>query len=109
MVAFHFQFANRAGWRCEECRKNGLERKRRCGWLAGELRGERHVVWARRSVRVDECPKSLVTAESVSLVEAFAAWKLAGGGDAGGLAARTADAFCVLESELRAEMAHGTE
>ena len=39
IVAFHFQFANQAGWRCDACRRNGLEKKRRCGWLAARRGG----------------------------------------------------------------------
>ena len=108
-VAFHFQLASQAGWKCEDCRKHGLEAKRRCGWLAEDRRGPRKTVWARGRLFLDSCPKSYVTAESVSLVEAFGAWKLVGGGDFAGLPARTVDAFCVLENELRAEMSNGTE
>ena len=33
IVAFHFQFSSQAGWRCDVCRRTGLEKKRRCGWL----------------------------------------------------------------------------
>jgi hypothetical protein len=113
IVAFHFQFANQAGWKCEECRKNGLEAKRRCGWLAESgLRGRPgagKMVWGRRRVFLDTCPRSFVSAESIGLVEAFAAWKLIGSGDFASLPARTADAFCVLENELRAEMSNATE
>jgi len=60
-------------------------------------------------VFLDTCPRSFVSAESIGLVEAFAAWKLVGSGDFASLPARTADAFCVLENELRAEMNNGTE
>ncbi len=109
IVAFHFQRANQAGWRCGECRKNGLEAKRRCGWLAEAERGPRCMVWARRPVYLETCPRSYITAASMTLVEAFAAWKLLGGGDPGALAARTADAFCVLENELRVEMSNATD
>ena len=109
IVAFHFQFANQAGWRCDECRKNGLEAKRRCGWLAETQPGAGKMVWGRRKVFLDTCPKSFVSAESIGLVEAFGAWKLVGSGDFASLPARTADAFCVLENELRAEMNNGTE
>jgi len=109
IVAFHFQFANQAGWKCDECRRNGLEAKRRCGWLAETQRGASKIVWVRRRVFLDTCPRSFVSAESIGLVEAFGAWKLVGSGDFASLPARTADAFCVLENELRAEMNNGTE
>ncbi len=109
IVAFHFQLASQAGWKCAECRKNGLERKRRCGWLAEAQRGPKTTVWGRRSVFLDSCPKTYITGESMSLVEAFAEWKLLGSSDAGSLPARTADAFCVLENELRTETNNGAE
>jgi len=67
------------------------------------------MVWGRRRVFLDTCPRSFVSAESIGLVEAFAAWKLVGSGDFASLPARTADAFCVLENELRAEMSNATE
>jgi len=109
IVAFHFELAHQAGWKCGDCRKNGLESKRRCGWLPEIQEDAPKIVWARGSVFLDTCPKSFVTADSTSHIRAFAAWKLLGGSDRAGLTARTADAFCVLENELRAEMDHGTD
>lgn len=58
---------------------------------------------------MESCPKSLITAESESLVESFWAWKLLGGCDLTNLPAKTVDAFCVLENELRAEVNDGTK
>src|SRR6185312_6070681 len=46
-VAFHFLSGNQAGWKCESCRRQGLEGTRRCGWIPEEQRGPRKVVWAR--------------------------------------------------------------
>ena len=103
IVAFHFQFANQAGWRCGDCRKNGLEQARRCGWLTRDVRPAR-VVWARRSVAVDSCPISYVSAESSAWIQEFQVWKLFGGVDIYALPARTVEAFCILENESRAEM-----
>jgi hypothetical protein len=60
-------------------------------------------------VFLETCPRSYVTADSIALVDAFAARKLVGGGDPTALPARTVDAFCVLENELRAEMNNATE
>jgi len=62
------------------------------------------VVWARRTVAVDRCPVSYVSAESSAWIQEFHAWKLIGGVDAFALPARTVEAFCILENELRAEM-----
>jgi len=103
IVAFHFQFANQAAWRCGQCRKDGLERGRNCGWLPGSDKPKR-VVWARRSVAIDSCPVSYVSAESDALLQEFQVWKLFGGLDVFNLPARTAEAFCILENELRAEI-----
>jgi hypothetical protein len=62
------------------------------------------VVWARRAVAIDSCPVSYVTAESSALIQEFQVWKLFGGVDAFALPARTVEAFCILENELRVEM-----
>ena len=73
IVAFHFQFANRAGWNCDECRKHGLEKKRRCGFIAEEKRGNPFVVWGRKRARTEECPKSFITGQSLAWIEEFVA------------------------------------
>lgn len=103
IVAFHFQFANQAGWRCEDCRRNGLEVTRRCGWLQIDETPSQ-VVWARARVATDRCPVSEITAESNALIQEFQVWKLFGRLDAFSLPARTVEAFCILENELKAEM-----
>src|SRR5260370_36953069 len=75
IVAFHFQLSNAAGWKCDACRKSGLERKRRCGWLPEALEAPAQIVWARKQVATDVCPKSLITAASLGWIEAFLIWK----------------------------------
>ena len=50
-----------------------------------------------------ECPKSLVTAESLAWIEEYQAWKLAGGGDYRTMGARQWDAFSTLEQVLTQE------
>ena len=104
MVAFHFQFANQAGWGCDACRKNGLEKQRRCGWLGLPAEG---VVWARRGVAVGSCPKSYVTAESEGLVEEFFVRRRLGGMDFAELSARQVEAFVILEQAVEGERQHG--
>ncbi|HEV8147030.1 MAG TPA: hypothetical protein VGP79_11640 [Bryobacteraceae bacterium] len=101
IVAFHFHTASQAGWKCDVCRKQGLEAKRRCGFIREEKRGPRRAVWVRGRVAIEECPKSAVTAASVEWLERFFAWRFAGGGDVTGLAARDADAILTLEAEWR--------
>src|SRR3954468_5537067 len=94
IVAFHFQFSNQAGWRCDTCRKSGLAMKRRCGWLPVNVDKTPSVpVWVRGRVGSTECPKSYVTSESLALLEQFYAWKLLGSIDPKTLPARTMDAF----------------
>jgi hypothetical protein len=60
-------------------------------------------VWARGGVGVFECPKSYITAESLTWIEEFHVRKLFGFGDVMSLPARAVDAFCALERESIAE------
>jgi hypothetical protein len=108
IVAFHFQFANRAGWDCDACRKNGLEAKRRCGFLAPEGRADPRTVWARKRARTDECPKSLVTGESLALLEEFFVRRRLGMVDGMETPARKVDAFLILREEMEREERDGT-
>ena len=107
IVAFHFQLGNRAGWDCDICRKNGLERKRRCGWMEHDKVSTPGIVWARGRETLTTCPTSYVTSESLALLEEFHAWKLLGAGSMYDLPARLVEAIFVLENELRAEKADG--
>jgi hypothetical protein len=108
IVAFHFQFANRAGWDCDACRKNGLEVKRRCGFLLPENRAEPRTVWARKRTRTEECPKSLVTGESLALLEEFFVRRRLGMVDGMETPARKVDAFLILREEMEREERDGT-
>lgn len=103
IVAFHFQFANQAAWKCDACRKSGLEKKRRCGWLEETGPTAPQVIWARKQVSVASCPTSYITPESLALLEDFHAWKLMGATDIYRLPARLVEAIFVLENELRSE------
>jgi adenosine deaminase len=102
IVAFHFQLGNKAAWNCDACRKSGLEKKRRCGWLANDADAIARVVWVRGRVSLTTCPTSYITAESIALLEEFNVWKLLGAGSAYDLPARLVEAIFVLENELRA-------
>jgi hypothetical protein len=104
MVAFHFLRGEGSRWKCDACRKQGLEKRRRCGFLPQEQRGPKRIVWARGRAAAEECPKSLVTAASIELVERYFASKVWRWSDP---TARDADAFMLLEEELRAEVASG--
>ena len=100
-VAFHFLSGNQAGWKCESCRRQGLEGTRRCGWIPGEQRGPRRVVWARGRAATEECPRSWVTPESIGWVEWFFASKSFGRVELVALPAKEADAMLTLEKEWR--------
>ncbi len=104
IVAFHFQFSNQDGWKCEPCRKSGLERKRRCGWLAGPIESPARIVWARKEVALETCPRSYVSPESEAWVEEFFVRRKFGFfGNLEELGAREVEAFLILESEMNRE------
>jgi hypothetical protein len=107
IVAFHFQLGNKAAWSCDICRKSGLERKRRCGWLVNVEATPSTIVWARGRTTLATCPTSTITPESVALLEEFHAWKLLGAGSFFDLPARLVHAIFILENELRAERNDG--
>lgn len=107
IVAFHFQFSNRAGWDCENCRRNGLEVKRRCGFLPENRRGEPRIVWGRKQTHCEECPRSFVTGASLALVEEFFVRRRLGIEDSLDLEARKIEAFLILRDEIEREERDG--
>jgi hypothetical protein len=60
-------------------------------------------VWVRRNAVAFRCPKSIIGADSVSLMDQFRIWKLCGSPDLREYPARTAEAFLILENEIRLE------
>jgi hypothetical protein len=112
MVAFHFVYAGesagRGGWNCDSCRRHGLEKKRRCGFLASEERGEVRIVWGRHGAQAEECPKSLITGESLVLIEEFLVGRRLGMQNGLEMDARKADAFLILQAEMEREQRNGT-
>lgn len=98
--------SKQAGWECDACRKAGLEAKRRCKWLAIDDDERGPVVWARGSVAVTRCPKSLITGESETLVEEFLVGRRLGW-RAERMSARQVEAFVILESALTEEKRNG--
>src|SRR5690606_32879292 len=78
-VAFHFQISNQAAWKCDTCRKQGLEKKRRCSWIGPP--DPSRVVWARADVRLGTCPKSYITAQSIDWLERYHVQRTFGFGD----------------------------
>lgn len=63
-------------------------------------------VWARAGVALWTCPRSFITAESITLVEEFAVWRQLGGAT-GRLTAKQVDGFAILEGMLAKELKHG--
>jgi len=63
----------------------------------------------RRNVQTDTCPKSLITAQSISFLEEFAAWR---GGlitDARDFSFRQIEAFQLLEREIAEEVRYAKQ
>ena len=105
IVAFHFHRSRQAGWKCDACRKNGLDKKRRCGFLPPESRAPVVTVWTGGGVGVTECPKPIISSFSLMCLEQFFAARLGGGSGNSWDAtpAKVIDAWQVLAEELRKE------
>lgn len=73
ILAFHFHLANAAGWRCGECRRQGLEQRRRCAWMGYEPGSK--IVWAHGDVVRFACPKPEIAAESLAWLELYPVWQ----------------------------------
>ena len=57
----------------------------------------------------EECPRSVITGESLAWLEGFYAWKKLGGRPVEEMSARQIQAFLILEQELGAEVDHERE
>jgi hypothetical protein len=66
-------------------------------------------VWARKTVAIESCPKSYITAESEGLVEDFLVRRRLGGMSFAELSARQVEGFLILEQALAAENVAGGE
>lgn len=84
------------------CRREGLDRARRCAWSQHKADSTR-VVWARAGHTLTTCPKSYISAESLRWLELFHVHRHLGTGDAREMPARDVEALCVLENEWNAE------
>jgi len=82
---------------------------RNCAWTGGEKSAKPNPVWARRGVFSLQCPKSVITAYSMYLLDVFQWWKQLGGGDIWSFDAKVADAMILLESAWREEKKNGEE
>jgi hypothetical protein len=77
--------------------------------MPGKGPGTEAPVWARNGAALAECPKSSISAESLTLVEEFSARRQLGGMEFSALTARQVDAFTILERELATERADGQQ
>ena len=91
------------------CRKSGLERKRHCGWLGLGEQPKTATVWARKRIALSVCPKSYITAESISLLDEFAVRRRLGRVDVTNLSGRQVDAFLILEEAVAEEIRDGQQ
>jgi hypothetical protein len=108
IVAFHFYlFSNPAGWKCDACRKAGLQTRRRCGWSAATIQSPERVVWARKGMATTVCPKALITAQSLAWLEEFLVRRKLDQPWPEELRARDAEAFLILEAECEVEARDG--
>jgi len=73
-----------------------------------EKRGASRIVWGRKRMHVDECPKSLVTGESLSLLEEFFVRRRLEIPDSLDLEARKVEAFLILRDLMEKEQRSGT-
>jgi hypothetical protein len=95
--------SRQAEWKCEPCRKSGLDTKRNCSWLGLNCESQKPV-WGRRDVYTTACPKSVISSDSDQWVQLFYTVKtLRPKLDLWGLDARTVDALIILEAEFRKE------
>jgi hypothetical protein len=81
--------------------------KRRCGYLAAARETPEKTVWARKTVGTDQCPTSMITAQSLEWIEQFYVWRKLGPNYRRELSAREVEAFLILEQEARAEESDG--
>jgi hypothetical protein len=97
---------NQAAWKCDDCRRSGLERSRQCGFLGKEMFSGPRIVWARGKHFSTECPKSYITAESLYLIERYYVLKRFGIKDIRQLPARVVDALLILERDHAEDTTH---
>ena len=77
--------------------------------MSAALETPPHVVWARGEVSTDECPKSSITAQSLSWVEEYFVWKQLRLDLQFDLNIRKVEAFLILEEQVSLEKQCGTE
>lgn len=55
------------------------ERARRCGFVRQELQTGKRAVWSRNGVESAECPRPVISVQSIQWLQQFRGWKRSGG------------------------------
>jgi len=84
-----------------------LGKARNCAWVNTEPPEKARTVWSRAGVFSVQCPKSIVTAQSLQFLEQFGFWKQFGGYDIWSIEAKSADALALLEQAWQEENQRG--
>lgn len=82
-------------------------KSRKCAWLAAEAPPDERIVWVRGNVFSRQCPKSVITAESLGYLDLFAVWAQVGGTNIESSEAKTADALLTLRRACQEENQDG--
>ncbi len=85
---------------------SGLAEVRRCAWIGAKEKTPARLVWARGKNVAFHCPKSIITAQSLSFIQQFLYWKGCGV-DLWSLDAKSADAILLLQDEFEKEKKNG--
>ena len=80
---------------------------RNCAWSEMERPARPRAVWARGGVYSTNCPKSVITGQSLYYLEQFRYWKECGGGGLWHMDAKAADAVMLLEQAWQLEKQRG--
>jgi len=75
--------------------------------LPAETPLDKRVVWVRGNAFAVQCPKSLITADSLRYLETFSLWRQLGGISLESLDAKTADALMTLQRAWQEENQDG--
>lgn len=78
---------------------SGLERKRNCGFVGEPTNGR--VVWVGGGVAAERCPKSIISAASLSWLEEFHTWRRVPAQALFDWDARTVEAMLLLDEQSR--------
>ena len=82
---------------------------RNCAWLGDSGQDDTRTVWARGQIASTQCPKSVISAESLRYLDLYRSWRSLGKGLDLQYDAKIADALELLENESMKEEEHGKE